>query len=190
MNMDDLLKNRWAERNRELNERIQGSQGGMNARGVLQSSMAVQALHEIFSEEFVSSRATIVSTVSDSLNLGAATLQRKNMEQWALDQLRQRQKYLDRYFLERSSVSMRGLTNEAVMAGYGDVARYFNHASQELRVELNAAFNDYENSFGATLYDRVLNNFKNHPVIVIGAVSVVVLVALFGLYSAIIEVGS
>jgi len=188
--MDDLLRNRWAERDRELNEKILQSQGEMNGREMLHSSIAVKALHEIFTEEFSSNRRTVVSTVTDSLRLGTVDLNRKALEDWAIDQLRQRQEYLDSYFNQRGRVSMGALQNQAMIAPFTNVAQYYEHASQELVIELHAAVDDYEKALGVTLYDRVLNKFKNHPIVVVGAVVVTVLLAIFGLISAIRQVGS
>lgn len=188
--MDDLLRHRWAERDRELNEKILQSQGKMSGRGILHSSIAVKALHEIFSEEFSSSRYTIVNTVIDSLGMGAVKLDRKGLEGWAVDQLRRRQEYLDGYFKQRGRVSMNALQNEAMIAPFTNVVQYYDHASQELAIELKAAIDEYENALGATLFDRVLHNFKNHPLVVIGAVVIPVLLAIFALVSAIRQIGS
>ena len=188
MKMDELLKNRWSERDRELNEKILKSQNEMNSRGILHSSIAVKALHDVFAEEFSCGRQTIVSTVADSLRLGTVKLNRASFENWAIDQLQQRQEYLDRYFDERARVSMSALQNQSMIAPFTNIAQYYEHASQESAIELKSAVDNYEISLGATLYDRVLNNFKNHPVVVIGAVVITVLLAIFGLIEAIRKV--
>ena len=171
-----------------LDDRILQSQGEMNGRGMLQSSIAVKSLHDIFADEFLASRQTIVSTVADSLRTGTVRLDRDDLEVWALTQLRQRQVFLDGYFRERGQASIGSLQNQAMNAPFMNVAQYLDHASQELRIEIKAAIDTYENSLGATLYDRVLNKFKNHPVVVIGSVTVFVLLAIFGLYSAIRQI--
>ena len=188
--MDELLRNRWSERDRELNESILRSQDEMNGRGILHSSIAVKALNEIFAQEFTCNRHTIVKTITDSLKQGTATLDRKVLESWAVDQLRRRQEFLDGYFNQRARVSMGALQNQAMSAPFTNVAQYYDHAAQEISIELLAAIDDYEKALGETLYDRVLNNFKNHPVIVIGIVVGTVLLAVLGLISAIRQVGS
>lgn len=161
------------------------SQGEMNSRGILHSSIAVKALHVIFAEEFSSSRQTIVSTVADSLKLGTVKLDRASLESWAMEQLQQRQEYLDRYFEERAKVSMGALQNQTMIAPFTNIGQYYEHAAQELAIELKSAVDNYENSLGATLYDRVLNNFKNYPIVVTGVVVITVLLAMFGLFEAV-----
>ena len=185
--MDELLRNRWAERNRELNENILRSQSEMNARGALHSNIAVKALHELFAQEFTCNRHTIVKTITDSLKQGTVTLDRKVLESWASDQLRQRQEFLDGYFNQRARVSMGAIQNQAMIRPFTNVAQYYDHAAQEITIELLVAIDDYEKALGETLYDRVLNNFKNYPAIVIGIFEVTVLLAFLGLISLILQ---
>lgn len=146
--------------------------------------MAVQALHETFSEEFYDSRHEIVTTVVDSLRSGSASFDRKSLTNWAHQKLEERQRWLDRYFKERARVSMSGRESHKLIEPFTNVAQYFEHASKEMDVELSIAFDEFEKSHGATLYDRVLNNFKNRPVVVISAVVVLTLLAVFGLLEA------
>lgn len=151
----------------------------MSDRGTLQSSIAVKALHESFSEEFHASRRAIVSTISDSLKSGSVHFDRQSLHDWAHVKLKERQMWLDRDFKERAEVSLSGLKNQSLTEPFTNVAQYYDHASQEMDIELSVAFDEYERSLGVTLYDRVLNGFKNRPIVVIGSFVVLVLLALF-----------
>ena len=126
--MNDLLNNRWLENNRGLDKRILASQDEMHGRGVLQSSIAVQSLHEVFREEFQSSREIIVRTIVDSLRGGYLQLNRLQLESCAIEKLAERRDFLDRLFLERGKISMRDINNHAMIAPYTNVAQYYDHA--------------------------------------------------------------
>lgn len=188
MKMDELLKNRWSERDRELSKKILKSQNEMNSKGMLHSSISVNALQDIFTEEFSCSRRTIASTVEDSLRLKTVKLNRVDLGNWSMFQLQQRQIYLDKYFYEMVRAYMERLRNQSMIAPPVIIAPYYEHASQELAIELKSVFDNYENSLGATLYDRVLRNFKNHPIVVIGVFVIIVLMAILGLIDVVMNV--
>jgi len=177
--MDELLKNRWSERDRELNKKILKSQNEMNSKGMLHSSISVNAIQDIITEEFSCSRRTITSTIFDSLRLSAVKLNRLSLENWAMDQLQKRQIYLDKYYYEKVRAYIEAHQKKTMTAPCTIIAQYYEHASQELAIELNSVFDNYENSLGATLYDRVLNKFKNYPIIVIAAVAIGALLIIF-----------
>ncbi len=188
MDIDKLLNNRWSERNRDLNEKILKSQEEMSKRGLLQSTLAVKSLHDIFADEFSSSRQVIVRAIIDSRQLGPAGIDRKAHESWAIDQLRQRQKYLDSYFRERVGISADALQNRSMIAPFMNVAQYLEPAEQELCIEVNWAIDEFESSLGATSYDRVINYIKNQRIGVVLIVSFGLIMAIFGLFSAIQDI--
>ena len=187
MQMDELLKNRFSERDRELNKKILKSQNEMNSKGILHSSISVNAIQDILTEEFSCCRRTIASTISDSLKLSNVKLNRFLLENWAMDQLQKRQIYLDKYYYEKVREYIKSHQKQKMNAPCTLISQYYEHASQELAIELNSVFDNYENSLGATLHDRVLNKFKNYPIIVIPAVAIGVILAISELFDFIMN---
>ncbi|MFT7043819.1 MAG: hypothetical protein ACJAW7_002582 [Candidatus Azotimanducaceae bacterium] len=185
MSIDQLVKNRWEERNKELNDRIRGSQGDLAARGMIRSGQAISDLHEIFSEEFTASRKVIVQTIVDCLFSGVTKFDREYLNDWAKERLVERQIFLDSHFQTRGKPSLDSVTNQTMIAHVTNVAQYLESSVLELSIEVKIAMDEYQASLGNTLYDRVLNKFKNYPLVVVPAVVITVLLAIFGLVSAI-----
>lgn len=188
--MDELLRHRWSARDRELDDAILAVQAEMNRRGILISSIAVKETHDVFRKEFEASRAVIVQTIIDSLRSKKVKLDRRELDAWAVASLADRRDFLDGLFMQRAKVCTGELQNQTMMAPFMDVAQYFDHASKEISIELNRAIDVYEKEFGATLTDRIINSFKNRPVVAIGVVIVVVISAILGLVAALRGAGS
>jgi len=188
--MDDLLQHRWVASDREINEKIMAVQAEMNGRGLLVSSIAVKAIHEVFGAEFESSRSTIVQTVIDSLSSKKVKFDRAELEHWAVAKLAARRDMLDGLFSQRAKASFQSLQNEAMIAPFMSVAQYYDHATEELKVELSRALDAYEQGFGATVTDRVVNGFKNRPVVAFGIVVTLAISSILGLVAFLKEAGS
>jgi hypothetical protein len=188
--MDELLAHRWTARDRELNESVLAIQAEMQRRGMLTCSISVKAHHDVFHTEFQASKSIIIITVIDSLQSKNAKLERSALQAWASKRLSERRDALDSLFRRRADVSIRALQNQGMIAPFMSVAQYHDHESQELSIELNRALDEYESHLGATLTDRVVNRFKNHPVVAWGIIVLTVLFAILGLISAFREAGS
>lgn len=178
--MDKLLENRWRDRDRVLNEKILAVQGEMNRRGILASSITVKEHHQIFRAEFQESIEIIVKSVIDSLQPKAVKLDRLALEAWSIEKLERRRDILDSMFRERARVSIRSLQNQAMIEPFMSVAQYYEHMAQELRIELNRGLDEYESQFGATLTDRLINRFKNRPLVAFGIIVITVVMVILG----------
>lgn len=182
--MDNLLEHRWKERDRDLNEKILTVQSKMNSRGILASSISVREHHELFRAEFQASAGTIVQTVVDSLQSKAVKFDRLTLKDWSIEKLEKRRDFLDSIFRERARVSIGSCQNQAMIAQFMSVVQYFEHMDQELQIELSEALNKYEAQFGATLTDRIINGFKNRPLVAFGIIVITVVMIVLGVISA------
>lgn len=174
MRMDNLLEHRWQERDRALNEKILAVQNQMNRRGILASSISAKEHHELFRTEFRESIAIIVKSVIDSLQSTDMKFDRVALQKWSIEKLKRRRDILNSIFLERVKVSIQSCQNQAMIAPFMSVSQYCDHMAQELRVELNQALDSYESQFGKTFTDRIINGFKNRPLIAFGIVVIAV----------------
>ncbi len=185
--MDNLLEHRWRERDRELNENILDVQSEMNRRGLLSSSIAVNEHHQIFRAEFQKSIEIIVKTIIDSLQSKAAKFDRLALEEWSTKKLERRCDFLDSLFRERARVSIGSVKSQAMIAPYMSVTQYYEHMAQELQIELNRMLDEYESQFGETLTDRIINRFKNRPLIAFGIIAITVVMAILGFVAVLRE---
>ena len=186
--MDKLLEHRWKERDRTLNARVLTVQSEMNRRGILASSISVKEHHEVFLVEFQASVGIIVQTVIDSLQSKAVKLDRLALKDWSIEKLEQRRDFLDSRFRERASVSIGAVQNLTMITPFMSVAQYFEHMTQELQVELNRALDKYEAQLGATLTDRIINRFKNRPLVAFGIIVITVVMIILGFIAALREI--
>lgn len=185
--MDNLLEHRWREQEGNLNEKILVVQSEMNRREILPSSISVKEHHQIFRAEFQKSIEIIVKTVIDSLQSKAVKFDRLALEEWSTEKLERRRDFLDSMFRERARVSIGSVQNQALIAPFMSVAQYYEHMAQELQIELNRALDEYESQFGATLTDRIVNRFKNYPLVTFGVIVITVVTAILGLVSVLRE---
>lgn len=188
--MDKLLTNRWTARDKELNESILRVQGEMNRRGILPSSISVKEHHDVFLVEFQASRDTIIKTIIDYLQANDIKPNRTELQVWAMNKLAERRDKLDSLFLQKAKVSFQGLQNQTMIAPFMNIAQYYEHAAQVLIIELKKAIDEYEKKLGETLTARIVNNFKNRPVIAFGIIVVIVIAAILGIYATIKELVS
>lgn len=188
--MDNLLQHRWRERDKKLNEKILAVQSEMNRRGILPSSISVKEHHDIFRAEFQASIGIIIKTVVDSLQSKTVKFERMALEGWSIEKLERRRDFLDSKFRERAKVSIQSIQNQAMIAPFMSVAQYHEHMVQELKLELNRALHEYEEQFGATLTDRIINKFKNRPLVAFGIIVITVVMAVLGFVAALREIWS
>lgn len=185
--MDNLLEHRWRERDRELNEKILDVQSEMNRRRILPSSTSVKEHHQIFRAEFQKSIEIIVKTVIDSLQSKAVKFDRLAFEEWSTKKIERRRDFLDSMFRERARVSIGSVQNQAMIASFMSVTQYYEHMAQELQIKLNRALDEYESQFGATLTDRIINRFKNRPLVAFGIIVITVVMAILGFVAVLRE---
>ena len=68
------------------------------------------------------------------------------------------------------------------------VAQYYDHMAQELHVELNRTLDEYEAQFGTTLTDRIVNRFKNRPLIAFVVIVIAVVIIIGGFVATVREI--
>ena len=188
--MDNLLENRWKERDRDLDEKILAVQSEMGRRGILRSSVAVKEYHQVFRSEFQESKEVIVKTIVDSLKSKHMKFDRSVLEKKSIEMLAQRCDSLNATFLKRAEASYISLLNNSMIAPFMSLDQYFDHMVQELKIELNQALDEYESQFGVTLTDRIISSFKNRKLVAFGIIVMIVVMSILTFVNMIDEVFS
>lgn len=183
--MQNLLKTRWNERDIALGERFLHVVGQMNGRGMLHSTVMVQAMYKVACDEFVGSRQTIVSTIIDSLMAGTVKFNKDEFMSFAISSLEDRREGIDSLFRARAGVS--GMLDSGMLRGHIDLASKMDGAVNELRVELIRALDEYQSRNDGNLKDKILHKLLNIPAVAWLVIAVVVVAALVSLVSDIVS---
>lgn len=183
--MQNLLTTRWKERDLALGERFLQVANQMAGRGMLHSTVMVQAMYRVACDEFVGSRQTIVSTTIDSLMAGTVKLNRDELVQLAMSNLKIRQESIARQFRERAGAS--GMLNSGTLQGHVDLSSKTEGAVNELRVELIRALDDYQSKNAGNLKDKILHRLLDVPEVAWFFIAFIVVAALVSLVSDIVN---
>lgn len=177
--MKDLLNTRWKERDLALGERFLHVVGEMNDRGMLHSTVMVQAMYKVSCDEFVGSRQTIVSTIIDSLMAETVKLKKDELISFAISSLEDRNRALDVLFRSRASVY--GMLDSGILKGHIDLVSKMDGAVNELRVELIRALDEYQSRKNGNFKDQILNKLLNVPAVAWTVIVILVIAALVSL---------
>lgn len=183
--MHNLLKTRWSERDIGLGERFLHVVAQMNGRGMLHSTVMVEAMYKVACDEFVGSRQIIVSTIIDSLMAGTVKLNKDELIKFAIRNLEDRSKSIDGQFRARAGIS--GMLDSGMLKGHINLASKMDSAVNELRVELIRALDEYQSKNDGNLKDKILHRLLNIPAVAWLVIGVVVVAALVSLASDIVS---
>lgn len=176
--MDQLLEARWTEQNRALIEEILLAKKAMRQRGIFLSSLTVQAIHELFRKELLSSADNIIRTLGDFFPPNG-NVNKSEIEIWGTSSFDHRRDALNTLFMKQTSALCSSLSNKGLIAPYMTINQYHGLVSRELKISIDAAVVHHENLLGRTVTDRVINGFKNKPVV---AFVIIFIMAVTGIY--------
>lgn len=150
----------------------------MNARGMFHSGQTIKRGHDALVKELVESRGTILTTISENLRITKPNKIDPGLTEKAVEWLRNRKEFLEAYYLEQMNAVVSSLQNKKMLDPYLNLSGAIELNEHELRVELAQEIENYISSRGATLYDRIKNQFLDRPLIVIGVITIVAVTAI------------
>jgi hypothetical protein len=170
--MEEVLKLRFSERDKAFTETLLTIKNEMNARGLLKSGNTVKAGHVALLDELVESRRLIVDTVYESLSLSKPNKVDVSLTETAKAFLRERKNFLESYYQEQMKVVISSLQNKHMHEQYTTLSEAMPLNEKELEIELSLVYKKYINSLGATLYERVVNQFLDRSLVVIAVIMI------------------
>ena len=188
MDAHQLFDLRFEARDRELEAGFLRVKQEMNGRGLLQSSITVQKLHEVARKEFEGSQLVIVETVVDALSQSLIQFDRQRLENLAQQTLEKRKKTIEGHLHGQNATILRSLQNESMTAQYVTLDQYNSLAVSELSIKLARALDGHQLQSGATEKDRIVNALLNNRIIAVLVIVTVAALAIFGLVSAVKEI--
>lgn len=178
MDMEEILKLRFSDRDKAFTEKLLSIKNEMNARGKFHSGETVKRGHDALVDELTESRKTIVTTISESLRVNKPNKINRKLQDKAVEWLRERKDFLERYYLEQMKVIVSSLQNKTMLAPYLNLSDVIELNEKELEVELAQEIENYQNSRGATLFERIKNQFLDRPLVVITVITIAVVTTI------------
>ena len=170
--MEEVLQLRFSERDKAFTEALLTIKNEMNARGLLRSGNTVKAGHDALLKELVESRQLIVDTIYESLTITKPSKVDKKLTDIAKESLNKRKEFLESYYQDQMKVVISSLQNKAMHAAYTTLDEAMPLNIKELEIDLAQAYEKYISSRGATLYQRVINQFLDRPLVVIAIITI------------------
>jgi len=170
--MQEILRLRFLDRDKAFAETLTSIKNEMNARGILHSAQTVKRAHEALVNELVESRGTILTTVLETINITKPIKIDKKVTENAVERLRKRKEFLERYFNEQMKVVVSSLQNKKMLEPYLNLSNAIELNEHELRVEVAQEIEKYVSSRGATLYDRIKNQFLDRQFVVVSVITI------------------
>lgn len=182
--MNEILALRFQARDTAFELQLTSIKQDAAARNSFGGNMIVKG-HEALVAELVESRKLIANTLFENLQITHPKKISSTIADDAVAQLRDRQVFLERFYLEKMDPVLKGLQNKKRLEPHLNLSSVIDLNEQELRVELAHKINEYVHSQGETLYHRILNQFLNRPLVVIGVIVFATTMAILAFVSAI-----
>lgn len=187
--MEDLFRVRWEARNREVGQEFLRVKQEMSQRNILPSSITIQNAHGVIADAFEQDRAVIVRTIIDHIKSTNRLAKLSDYEARAIEQLEARKATLEGSLEGNFANVIGSLNNMSMIAPFRTLDSVLEGSQQELIVELRAAIDEHNRTFGNSFADQLKTQFMNNPILAAigvaaaGAVFVIGLLRLLGLIS-------
>lgn len=174
-----VLRLRFDERNRRMIERFTEEKQRLNARGLLNSSETVKAMHKVLETELKESAGAVVATALDVMGKQGLLLAKKPLQDYCSDALSKRKDEIEAQYLSDVRHIEQGLQNKAMLQPYMSLGDFYVLQREEMLIELSRAYEKYLRDRGGNLASAIKNGFLNRPTvawasIVIAAILLVV----------------
>lgn len=176
-----LLRLRFDERNRRMTERFTEEKQRLNARGLLNSSETVKAMHKVVETELKESAAAVVATAVDVLSKKNLLIPQSEVRRLCDEALSTRKDEIEALYLGDVRHVEQGLQNKAMLQPYMSLGAFYRLQREEMLVTLSAAHGKYMRDRGGNLVNVIKNRFLDRPLVAWGAVviAVILVVAAF-----------
>ena len=179
-----LLRLRFNDKNRRIIERLTEEKQSFNSRGLLISSMTVQAMHRVLESEFTDSAHTVMETAIDVINKNELLLSEKSLRASCFEALAARKGEIESIFLSEVTQLEQGLQNKTMLAPFMSLAASENLQQEEMLIRLSVAYKAHLRNRGVNLAGVINRRFLNHPLIASAKIVGVVIVFISAVIAA------
>lgn len=176
-----ILRLRFDERNRRMIERFTDEKQQLNARGLLNSSETLRAMHKVLKAELKESAGTVVTTILDVMTKQNVLVAKKHLQDWSVDALAKRKDEIEAQYLSEVRHIEQGLQNKAMLQSLMSLGEFYAVQREEMLIELSNAWEKYSRDRGGNLASVIKNRFLNHPTVAWASIvmAAILLIAAF-----------
>jgi hypothetical protein len=170
-----FLRLKFDERNQNMIKTFTLEKQKFNARGLLNSSGTVVALHEVAKNELIECKNLIISTAFDVINHLKLIPKTDQIEKICILALKNRQGEIEGIFLANVNHIVSGLQNTKMIEPYLSLNDSIDLQLEELKIGISTSYQLHLKEHGGNLLGLLKNRFLNRyvvacTVIVIGAI--------------------
>ena len=173
-----LLRLRFDEKNRRMIERFTEEKQRLNARGLLNSSLTVQAMHKVLEMELRESAGTVVATAIDIISKNKLLLAEAKLQDFCAEALLKRKDEIESLYLSNVRHIEQGLQNKAMLQPYMSLGNFHRLQAEEMLVNLSSAYEKYMRDRGGNLASVIKNRFLNRPMVAWAAIVIVAILII------------
>lgn len=187
---EKLLRRRFDEKNRQMTECFTEEKQRLNARGLLNSSETVKAMHRVLETVLKESVGVVVTTAIDVISKKDLLVAEKTLQDLCSDALAQRRDEVEALYLSDVRHITDGLQNKAMLQPYLSLGDFYLLQREEMLINLSSAYEKCMRDRGVNLTNVIRNRFLNRPIVAWAAIVIAVILLIAALASAIIGLRS
>ena len=177
-----LLRLRFDEKNRRLIERFTEEKQRLNARGLLNSSETVKAMHMVLETELTESVEMVVAAAVDVISKNDSLVAEKKLQDFCSEALSKRKAEIEALFLSDARHVEQGLQNKAMLQPYMSLGDFYTLQREEMLIKVSGAYKQYMRDRGGNLASVIKNRFLNRPMVAVAAI-VITVILLFAAFA-------
>jgi len=180
-----LLRLRFDEKNRQMIEHFTEEKQRLNARGLLNSSETVKAMHRVLVTELKESAGVVVTTAIDVISKKDLLPAEKALQDLCSEALSHRKNEIEALYLSDVRHIEQGLLNKAMLQPYMSLGDFYRLQREEMHINLSGAYAKYMRDRGGNLASVIKNRFLNRPAVAWAAIVITVILLIAAFASAI-----
>lgn len=187
----NVLRLRFAEKDRRMIERFTAEKQQLNARGPLNSSETVKAMHKVLETELKESSLTVATTAVDIISRRNLPLAENELQDCCSEAFAKRRDEIEALYLSDVRHIEDGLQNKAMLQPYMSLAAdFYQLQREEMLINLSSAYEKYKRDRGGNLASEINNRFLNRPMVAWAVIVIKVILVIAAFAGAIVGLRS
>jgi len=178
---EKFLRLKFDERNQNMIKAFTQEKQKYNARGLLNSSGTVVAMHVVAKNELIECKNVIISTAFDVIDHLKLIPKTNQIEKICVPALKNRKREIEGIFSANINHIVSGLQNTKMLEPYISLNDSIDLQLEEMRIGISTSHQLYLKEHGGNLFNLLKNRFLNRYVIasVVIVIGVIIAIASF-----------
>jgi hypothetical protein len=183
--LEKILRLKFDQRNQNMIKNFTQEKQKFNARGLVNFSGTVVAMHEVAETELIECKNVIIKTAFEVLHHLKIIPKTNQIEKICISALENRKREIEGIFTENSNHIVSGLQNKKMLEPYISLDNSIKLQLEEMKVGISTTHQLYLNEHGGNLLSLIKNRFLNRYVIAFAIIIIGVIVAIASFWDSI-----